>query len=149
MDIDTSIIGLTGPPFTFEVEKRHICQFALAIGDYNPLYLDEEYAARTPYGAIIAPPTFPIVIGAEGEGIKLELDPKRMLHGEQEFIYTRPIRLGDTLICQMKVTDLYERKGKSGNMQFLVVDTEITDEGGNMVVISRMNIIYRPKQQIG
>jgi acyl dehydratase len=148
MDLDSSIIGLTGQTFTFEVEKRHIRQFALAIGDHNPLYLDEEYAAQTPYGGIIAPPTFPIVIGAEGEGIMLELDPKRMLHGEQEFIYTRPIRPGDTLISQMKVTDLYEREGKSGKMQFLVLDTEIADEGGSMVVINRMNIIYRPKQQI-
>ncbi|NHC42477.1 MaoC family dehydratase [Bacillus sp. MM2020_1] len=146
MDLDRSIIGLTGPTFTFEVEKRHIRQFAQAIGDHNKLYTDEEYAAQTPYGGMIAPPSFPIVIGSEGEGITLELDPKRMLHGEQEFIYTRPIRPGDRLICQMKVTDLYEREGKSGKMQFLVLDTEIAEEGGGMVVISRMNIIYRPKQ---
>ncbi|WP_423799809.1 MaoC family dehydratase N-terminal domain-containing protein [Neobacillus sp. SAB-20_R2A] len=147
MELDNSIIGLTGPAFLFEVEKRHIRQFAQAIGDDHPLYTDEEYAAKTPYRGIIAPPTFPIVIGAEGEGISLDLDPKRMLHGEQEFIYHRPIRPGDRLICQMKVADLYEREGKSGKMQFLVLDTEIADESGNMVVVSRMNIIYRPKLQ--
>lgn len=146
MDLDQSIIGLTGPVFTFEVEKRHIRQFAAAIGDENPLYTDEEYAAKSPYGGIIAPPTFPIVIGSEGNGISLDLDPKRMLHGEQEFLYTRPIRLGDRLVCQMKVTDLYEREGKSGKMQFLVLDTEMKDESGEMVVVSRMNIIYRAKQ---
>ena len=146
MDLDKSIIGLAGPLFTFEVEKRHIRQFAEAIGDDNPLYRDEEYAAQTPYGGIIAPPTFPIAIGSEGEGIKLDLDPKRMLHGEQEFLYTCPIRPGDRLVCQMKVTDLYEREGKSGNMQFLVLDTEIADESGKRIVTSRMNIIYRPKQ---
>ncbi|WP_026575793.1 MaoC family dehydratase N-terminal domain-containing protein [Bacillus sp. UNC438CL73TsuS30] len=146
MELDSSIIGLMGPEFTFEVEKRHIRQFAQAIGDPNPLYVDEEYAALTPYLEIIAPPTFPIAIGAEGEGIDLGLDPKRMLHGEQEFIYNRPIRSGDRLVCQMKVTDLYEREGKSGKMQFLVLDTEMKDEKGNLVVISRTNIIYRPKQ---
>jgi len=143
MKLDSSIIGLTGPKFIFEVEKRHIRQFAKAIGDNHPLYFDEEYAAKTPYGGIIAPPTFPIAIGAEGEGIKLELDERRMLHGEQEFIYTRPIRPGDRLSCQMKVSDVYEREGKSGTMQFLVLDTEMTDEKGNLVVISRTNIIYR------
>lgn len=145
MDLDNSIIGLTGPKFYFDVEKRHIRQFARAIGDDNPLYTNEEYAAQTPYGGIIAPPTFPVAVGAEGEGIKLDLDQKRMLHGEQEFIYSRPIRPGDRLVCQMKVTDLYEREGKSGKMQFLVLDTEMADEKGNMVVISRTNIIYRPK----
>ncbi|GHI00987.1 MaoC family dehydratase N-terminal domain-containing protein [Neobacillus kokaensis] len=147
MELDQSIIGLTGPVFTFEVDKRHIRQFAQAIGDDNPLYTDEEYAAKTPYGGIIAPPTFPIVIGSEGEGISLDLDPKRMLHGEQEFLYTRPIKPGDRLVCQMKVTDLFEREGKSGKMQFLVLDTEIKDESGEMVVVSRMNIIYRSIQQ--
>lgn len=148
MDLDRSIVGLTGPEFTFEVEKRHIRQFAQAIGDSNPLYVDEEYAAGTPYGGIIAPPTFPIAIGAEGESIDLELDQKRMLHGEQEFIYTRPIRPGDRLICQMKVADLYEKEGRSGKMQCLVLDTEIKDEKRSTVVISRMNIIYRSKTTV-
>lgn len=105
--------------------------------------MDEVYAKGTPYKGIIAPLTFPIAIGAEGEGIDLKLDQKRMLHGEQEFLYSRPIRPGDSLVCQMKVADLYEREGKSGKMQFLVLDTEIKDENGDMVVISRMNIVYR------
>ncbi len=66
-----------------------------------------------------------------------------MLHGEQEFIYHRPIRAGDRLSCQMKVTDVYEKEGKNGPMQFLVMDTEMKDEEGELVVISRTNIIYR------
>lgn len=137
--------GLTGNHFVFEVEKRHIRQFAEAIGDFNPLYIDEEYAAKTIYGGIIAPPTFPIAIGQDsGENLDLKLDQRRMLHGEQEFIYERPIRPGDTLYCQMKVSDVYEREGKKGPMQFVVLDTEIKDETGKLVVISRTNIIYRP-----
>ncbi|MEX3622895.1 MaoC family dehydratase N-terminal domain-containing protein [Viridibacillus arvi] len=137
--------GLTGAEFTFEVEKRHIRQFAEAIGDANPLYVDEAYAATTIYGGIIAPLTFPIAIGQDsGENLDLGLDHKRMLHGEQEFIYYRPIRPGDKLHCQMKVSDVYERQGKKGSMEFLVLDTEIKDPSGELVVISRTNIIYRP-----
>ncbi|WP_042351983.1 MaoC family dehydratase N-terminal domain-containing protein [Bacillus massiliigorillae] len=144
MELDKSLIGLTGPQFIFEVEKRHIRQFAEAIGDPNPLYVDEEYAKSTVYGGIIAPPSFPVAIGADsGQGIDLPLDYSRMLHGEQEFIYNRPIRLGDRLYCQMKVTNVYEREGKSGTMQFLVMDTEMKDEAGELVVINRTNIIYR------
>lgn len=137
--------GLTGTQFVFDVEKRHIRQFAEAIGDSNPLYVDEEYASKTIYGGIIAPPTFPIAIGQDsGESLDLKLDQRRMLHGEQEFIYNRPIRPGDTLYCQMKVSDVYEREGKKGTMQFVVLDTEMKDESGKLVVISRTNIIYRP-----
>lgn len=144
MDLDQSLIGLTGPQYVFEVEKRHIRQFAEAIGDSNPLYVDEEYAKSTIYGGIIAPPSFPVAIGADsGQGVELPLDYSRMLHGEQEFIYHRPIRAGDSLSCQMKVTDVYEKEGKNGPMQFLVMDTEMKDQEGELVVISRTNIIYR------
>ncbi|WP_260284956.1 MaoC family dehydratase N-terminal domain-containing protein [Peribacillus aracenensis] len=144
MELD-HLNGLTGAEFIFEVEKRHIRQFAEAIGDLNPIYVDEEYAAKTSYGGIIAPPTFPIAIGHDsGESLDLGLEQRRMLHGEQEFIYSRPIRPGDRLHCQMKVTDVYEREGRKGTMQFLVLDTEMKDESGEMVVISRTNIIYRP-----
>lgn len=144
MELD-HLTGLTGAEFIFEVEKRHIRQFAEAIGDFNPLYVDEEYAAKTSYGGIIAPPTFPIAIGQDsGESLDLGLELKRMLHGEQEFIYSRPIRPGDRLHCQMKVSNVYEREGRKGKMQFLVLDTEMKDESGEMVVISRTNIIYRP-----
>lgn len=137
--------GLTGTQFVFDVEKRHIRQFVEAIGDSNPLYVDEEYASKTIYGGIIAPPTFPIAIGQDsGESLDLKLDQRRMLHGEQEFIYKRPIRPGDTLYCQMKVSDVYKREGKKGTMQFVVLDTEMKDESGKLVVISRTNIIYRP-----
>lgn len=144
MELDKSLVGLTGKPFVFEVEKRHIRQFAEAIGDSNPLYVDEDYAANTVYGGIIAPPSFPIVISQESGGeVELPLDYSRMLHGEQEFIYQRPIRPGDRLFCQMRVADVYERQGKSGPMHFLVLDTEMKDEAGDMVVTSRTNIIYR------
>ncbi|MFP7296449.1 MaoC family dehydratase N-terminal domain-containing protein [Neobacillus niacini] len=144
MDLDKSIIGIKGDVFVFEVEKRHIRQFANAIGDQNPLYVDPEYAANTRYEGLIAPPTFPIAMSSDSGGLPLKLDERRMLHGEQEFFYYRPIRPGDRLYCQLKVSDLYEKEGRSGKMQFLAIDTEMKDELGELVVISRMNIVYRP-----
>lgn len=144
MDLDKSVIGLTSEKYIVEVEKGHIKRFAEAIGDDNPLYHDEAYAADSVYGGIIAPPTFPVGLTSQGGDFPLDLDFRRMLHGEQEFIYERVIYAGDTLHCQMKVTDLYEKEGKSGTMQFLLLDTEMKDENNKLVVTSRMNIIYRP-----
>lgn len=143
MELDKSMIGLSGPVYTFDVEKRHSKQFAEAIGDMNGLYTDETYAERSPYGKLVVPPTFPVAIASDSGGIPIDLDARRMLHGEQEFIYHRSISPGDRLYCQMKVADLYDREGKSGPMQFLVLDTEMKDEAGEMVAVSRMNIIYR------
>lgn len=139
------LIGKNGKPYTFQVDHRHIRQFARAIGDMNRLYFDEEYAKGTVHGGIIAPPTFPIAILDEtGEALDLGLDYNRMLHGEQQFIYTRPIRVNDQLTCQQVVTDVYEREGKKGTMTFVVLDTVITDAHNEHVVTSRTNIVYRP-----
>src|SRR5699024_10334859 len=144
MDIDESVIGLTSEPFIFEVEKGHIRKFADSIGDSDPLYRDEEYADKTTYGGIIAPPTSPIAIASEGGEMRMKLDTSRMLHGEQSLMYERVIRAGDKLRCQVKVSDVCEKEGKSGKMQFLILDTEMKDEEGKLVVTTRMNIIYRP-----
>lgn len=142
----THLVGKTGNPFTFKVEQRHIRQFAQAIGDANPLYTDEEYAKKTAYKGIIAPLTFPVAVMPDDEkdSIDLGLDYRRMLHGEQQFIYSRPIRAGETLHCRMKVTDVYEKEGKNGPMEFILLDTEIRDENGGHIVTSRTNIVYRP-----
>jgi N-terminal half of MaoC dehydratase len=42
----------------FPVEEGSIMMFARAIGDPNPIYSDHEYAARTRFGAVLAPPTY-------------------------------------------------------------------------------------------
>jgi N-terminal half of MaoC dehydratase len=42
----------------FPVELGHIMMFARSVGDPNPIYFDEEYAADSEVGHVIAPPTF-------------------------------------------------------------------------------------------
>lgn len=146
MNLDKSMIGIASEPYRAQVEQHHVAQFAQAIGDHNPLYTDSTYAKTTAYKEITVPPTFLIALGSHAE-FPLKLDFKRMLHGEQEFIYHSPVRIGDHLHCTMTVSDLYERVGKSGTMQFLVLDTNMTAEDGTLVAVSRNTIIYRPAQK--
>ncbi|WP_301109313.1 MaoC family dehydratase N-terminal domain-containing protein [Sporosarcina sp.] len=143
MNLDKSVIGLMSNEYVFEIEGRHVGQFAAAVGDDNPLYSDEQYAAQSAYAGLIVPPTFPIAMNDGKVELPIQLDQRRMLHGEQEFLYYQPIRIGDRLHCRIKVSDLYDKEGKSGNMQFLKLDTEMKDETGELVCISRMNIVYR------
>lgn len=150
MDIDQSMIGLRSKPYTAVAEKEKARQFAEAIGDLNPLYKDEGYASQTVYGETTIPPTFLIALGNNAE-LPIRLDVRRMLHGEQAFIYHRPVRYGEKLECTMSVADIYEKDGKSGPMQFLVLDTEMKDENGQLVAVSKNTIVYRPatKSEMG
>src|ERR671930_2607070 len=57
--LDKNAIGRSSPPTLNEVEKGAIRRLAEALGDYNPIYYDEEYARASGYPTIVAPPTFP------------------------------------------------------------------------------------------
>jgi len=52
------LIGTSGTVKYYEVEKGAIRRFAEAVNDANPLFQDEEYARKSQYGTIIAPPGF-------------------------------------------------------------------------------------------
>ena len=51
-----------------------------------------------------------------------------ILHGEQEFIYHRPIVVGDVLVSEGKVIDAYQKESKGKTMTFIVSETNWSDD---------------------
>lgn len=141
MMIDRKLIGSTSEVYEIEVEKGAIRAFANAIGDDNPLYHDEKYAKEQGYTSLVAPPTFPQTFKIPTPG--LNVDKRRTLHGEQEFIYERPIVAGDVLRCVSKLEDIFERQGKQGTMTFILIEMRGKDINGELVFSSITTIIYR------
>ncbi len=45
-----------------EVTRTEIRRFIQAVMDEDPLYFDEEYARKTRFGGVVAPPTLPTVL---------------------------------------------------------------------------------------
>ena len=86
IQINTSVKGKEYPPYAVTVERGKIKEFARAIGDLSPFYLDDAVAKAGPWGDIIAPPTFPITFRDEGRDTgellrELGVDIGRILHG--------------------------------------------------------------------
>ena len=54
---------LPNPPHNFEVTWDGSRQFAFGYGDDNPLYCDPEYAVKTRWGNLIAPPASFYTVG--------------------------------------------------------------------------------------
>jgi acyl dehydratase len=131
------------------IAADHVAAFARALGDDNPLYTDEEAARRGPFGAIVAPPTYPIAFMIEAMSggmetfLELGLNFMTLVHGEQEFEYRRPIRAGETLTLTGRIADVYEKTGASGTLDFVVLETEAQDAGGQVVFFSRNTLISR------
>ena len=148
IQINTSVKGKEYPPYTVTVERGRIKDFARAIGDTNPLHLDDRIGAASEWGDIVAPPTFPITFRDEAAdtGVFLKdlgVDISRILHGEQEFELHRPITPGETLLCRPKVVDIYEKSGKSGPMAFVVRETSVTDKENELVATLRGVTVVR------
>jgi hypothetical protein len=146
--VDKSVVGKEYPPFPVAVERGKIKDFARAIGDANPFYLDDRVGAASAWGDVIAPPTFAVTFRDEGAdaGVLLRdlgVDISRVLHGEQEFEIFRQLTPGETYLCRMKVVDIYEKTGKSGPMAFVVRDTAITDRTNTIVATMRSIMVIR------
>jgi acyl dehydratase len=115
--LDQSFVGRTYPPTPpYEVGREKIREFAEAIGDDNPAYRDPEAARALGHPDVIAPPTFGIVLSmTAGRQViadpDLGLDYSRVVHGEQRFVITRPIRAGDRLTVTVTVENIRAAAG--------------------------------------
>ncbi|MDY6881683.1 MAG: MaoC family dehydratase N-terminal domain-containing protein [Thermodesulfobacteriota bacterium] len=149
--LDKSKIGKEYPEIRFEVEKGKIREFARAIGDKSPVYYDEEAAKEEGYEGLVMPPTFPTTFTAfsiTGGGLfriidDLKIDLIKVLHGGQEYEYVKPIKPGDTVTGKTKILDMFEKSGKGGTMDFLVLETTYSNQDGEKVLIDRSTVIIR------
>jgi acyl dehydratase len=142
--LDKSLVGRESEPVVHEVEKGAIRRFVEAIGDPNPLYVEEEVARAAGHAGLLAPPTFPVVLTVnERFRHSLDLDARALLHSDQQFEYARPIVAGDRITVVCRVADLQERAGASGPMDILVLEDEGRDAGGALVFRARATLVLR------
>ncbi|HEY8480619.1 MAG TPA: MaoC family dehydratase N-terminal domain-containing protein [Spirillospora sp.] len=143
MALNRDFIGRSFPPTEpYEVSRVKIREFADAIGDGNPLYRDQEAAKAAGYPDVIAPPTFPIVVSLGNPALadpELGLNYAMVVHGEQRFEYTRPVRAGDVLTCTSTITEI-KSIGKNEKM---VIETDIKTVEGELVCRAYNTIVER------
>ena len=103
--------------------KDAIRQFCNGIGDENPLFREPEYAARTRWGHIIAPPLFLYAVAAP-QGME-GLPGVHAFHCGCAWEWFRTIHVNDELTCVDIPLDLVEKQGKMGGRQFLQIGKAI------------------------
>lgn len=146
--LDHRFIGNEYPSFEYEVEKGKVREFAKAIGDNNPVYHDEEAAREKGYEGLVVPPTFGTVCYTASGLIftileDLEVDLIKILQGGQEYEYFKPIHAGSVLTGTTKIADIFEKSGKTGTMQFLIIETTYVDQFNQKMLTERLTIIVR------
>lgn len=145
MPLDPSFIGRTYPPTPpYEVGREKIKEFARAIGDDNPAYVDPDAARALGHQDVIAPPTFPIVVSmAAGHQVvadpALGLDYGKVVHGDQRFVYTRPVRAGDRLQATVSVENI---RSAAGN-DLITIRADVATTEGEPVCTTYATLVAR------
>ena len=125
-------IGVAAPPSHATVEAGHLRRFAEAIGDPNPRWLKE------------APPTFLVALSPAAYHLdEAEEYGKGWLNGGNRFEYLEPVRVGDAITATSKLADVYEKSGSSGNLLFIIFETEYVNKHGRTVARLRGTAIRR------
>jgi acyl dehydratase len=157
-DAFKSLIGRRSKPVVYEVDRAGIRKIADAAGDRNPLYWDDEYAARSRYGGIIAPPDFfgwPVkwapdqtFINVNEVFVEMAIEMAkagffRAINAGMETEYFSPIRAGDTLVLTSEIVAIEEKEGKKGGkMMISTVETTVVNQNGDVVAKQRQSSIH-------
>lgn len=148
-------LGTQSAPETnlFPISQEMVYDLADAVEFPNPLFLDPEYAKASRFGGILCPPLAtwkewrqPInYFGAGQEGI-LEIPgplDSYGLNGGAEWAVLRPAYVGDLLTRRYRVLDIYEKRGRSGLLLFVIREETQTNQHGQVVCKARRVNIHR------
>ncbi|MEE8076144.1 MAG: MaoC family dehydratase N-terminal domain-containing protein [Candidatus Binatia bacterium] len=112
-------------PWNSEASVDAIRHFVYGTDDGNPLWLDPEYAAKSRYGKLTAPPGFLVsVLYPILHGAPMDV-PLSSLIGGLEFEWFLPVLLGDRLRATSRQVDMYEKKSRGGRRLIFVI-SEVT-----------------------
>jgi hypothetical protein len=139
--VNKQAVGLEGPVFELAIERGKVREFARATQSAHPEYVED------PEPPI--PPTFltTVVFWQPPEAAdlwrQLDIDGRRLLHGEQEYEFFRRVpRAGERFTARTRVEEIYEKEGKrGGTMTFVVSATEFRDVEGTLVARARSTAI--------
>lgn len=144
MALEAKFIGREYGPLTYEIGKEKIKEYAKAIKNEDPHYMDEDFAKGTKYGGIIAPPTFAVVYaGMLAEPFffdkELDLNLFMLVHGEQEFEFFEVVRPGDVITSKGKITNI-ENKEK---LDVVILEGESVNQRGELVSRAVFTFVIR------
>jgi hypothetical protein len=132
MPVDASLAGRTFPPTSaYDVTEQAVSDFAAATGT--------PYAAGDP-----APATFPIVVAfaamqslMKDPDVGIELH--NVVHGQQKFVYQRPVAVGDRLTATLTVNGLRQIAGTD----IITTSSAITDDSGALVCTAEATLVHK------
>jgi len=134
MPVNAQAVGKTYEPTVYMVGREKIKEYARAVGETNPSYLDVQAARAAGYTDVVAPPMFAVVYSSPAVAgpmldPELEINFAMLVHGGQEFRWGPLVIAGDEITTTASVKEISERAG----LGYYVFETISTDQRGEQV----------------
>jgi len=116
---------------TYTVTKECILAYADLTGDHTPVHVDEAYANKSHFGALVAHGLFGLSIA---DGLKTQSE-YRFLPGMSlgwTWDFAGPIKVGDVLHVKFRVGTMRESKSKPA-WGIVVLPSELINQRGEVV----------------
>jgi acyl dehydratase len=144
MPVNTQAVGKVYEPVVYAVGREKIIEYAMAVGETNPIHLDVRAARAAGYADVVAPPMFVVVYGGRAIGPAM-FDPDvginlmMLVHGGQEFAWGPLVVAGDEITTTASVKDITEEGGRG----YYVFDSVSTNQRGEQVCRATWTQIVR------
>jgi acyl dehydratase len=147
MSAGTGPIGRALPPQHYTVEREKIREYALAVGETNPLHLEPDAAHAAGYDDLVAPPMFAAVYAgpAFAEAMfdpEIGIDFAMLVHGAQEFDWGPRVIAGDQITTEILLAAINERAG----LKFYVFNSSSRNQRDEEVCRGIWTVIVRPRE---
>jgi 3-hydroxybutyryl-CoA dehydratase len=127
------------------VEADDVAELVDAVGDYNPIHSDPEYAAGTPFKEPIAPGVF--TAGLISAAIGTQLPGPGAIYLSQSLKFLKPVKLGDTIRARVTIVEV---RGERNRIRLATVclnqDGDEVLTGEAWVMPSRESVVYERRK---
>lgn len=125
--MNRSVIGKTYPEVSFRVEPERVRVFREVF--------EESAGVPVTFPTAAEFTVIPQIVGDP----ELELDFTKVLHGNQEYAYHRPIEEGEALTVRARIEGIRELGGNG----FLTIVTDLVGADGEVACTARSTMIER------
>jgi acyl dehydratase len=119
--------GKTYPDVPFELDPDHVARFGALFDD--PTAVPPTVLTAAEFAVI------PSIVGDP----ELGLDFARVVHGSQEYVFRRPLAVGERLRARTRLASIRLRGGAG----FLTIETELLDDDDGVAAVARSLMIER------
>lgn len=139
-------VGKEYAPFSYQVGREKIREFATAVGETHPHFHDLAQARESGYTDLVAPPMFSVVycgpaIANAMFDPELAINFSMLVHGAQTFTWDRPVVAGEDISTSVRLAEV--KVNEVANLIYYIFVSESVDQAGETVCVGRWTNIVR------